>query len=397
MRKFILAVIFSIVSFIHSLASALTHEQVDWNAVPQIHSQAELVSHIRNCERNFQTDVPVIMMNGLKVDSNALFQDSTLNQDLFVHRMTYTIFSDGSKNSHVIYHFDYFPGAKVAHAYLNKNTKILSANEKLLYNLAVKIVEESKSQPTPLRRELFIHDAITAKATYYNDTEKMLNSKTTPRFVTAAGALIDGKANCQGYSDAFYMLGTMCGFQIGKVNGITHNLGKDSKSEGHMWNTIKFGGKTYFVDVTWDDDSFKFSKRLGYNSYIYFNAPEEIASYTHNWDKKAVRNLQVEPDDYYYFTTPEFKETDGEYFGFYARNSESALGRVAKRIAVDKKKLSWVMIPYEENFNGDKVLQRLVHEILPRRYQQRSGSYGMGYTQRGKYMHLFFDARSMKK
>ena len=396
MRKFILAVIFSIVSFIHSLASALTHEQVDWSDAPQIHSQAELVSHIRNCERNFQTDVPVIMMNGLKVDSNALFQDFTLNQDLFVHRMTYTIFSDGSKNSHVIYHFDYFPGAKVAHAYLNKNTKILSANERTLYNLAVKIVNQAKAQPTPLRMELFIHDAITSKATYYNDTQKMLRGKSTPRFVTAAGALIDGRANCQGYSDAFYMLGTMCGFKIGKVNGTTHNEGSSAKSEGHMWNTITLGSKLYFVDVTWDDDSFKFSKRLGYNSYIYFNAPAEIASATHVWDKSAFRNLQTAPDNNYFFTTPEFDATNGEYFGFYARNSEAALDSVAKRIAVENRKMSWVMMPYVENFDANQALQRLAREILPKKYNHRSGTYNMGYGRRGKYALLFFNAQSKK-
>lgn len=397
MRKIIFSIVFFLVSFIQNLASALAPNQIDWNAAPQIKTQAELIRYIKNCQRNFQADVPVVMVNGLKVDSNALFQDSTLNEDLFVNRMTYTIYSDGSKNSHVLYHFDYYPGAKVAYAYLNKNTKILSANEKILYNLAVKIVEESKAQPTTLRRELFIHDAITAKSTYYNNNEKMVKSKSTPRFVTAAGALIDGRANCQGYSDAFYMLGTMCGFQIGKINGTTHNVDKNSSSEGHMWNTIKLGGKTYFVDVTWNDDSFKFSKRLGYNSYIYFNAPAEIASATHIWDRNSVKNLQTEPDGYYYFTTPEFKETNGEYFGFYTRNSEAALGIVAKRIAVDKRKLSWVMVPYEENFNADNALKRLAREILPQRYQHRGGTYGMGYTRRGKYMHMFFDVRNMRR
>lgn len=396
MRKFILAIIFFVVGFIQNLASAITPQQVEWSAAPKIHSKAELVRYVRDCERNFQKDIPVILMNGLKVDHNALFQNSELNADLLANRMTYTILSDGSANSRVIYQLSYYPGAKVAHAYLSGNTKILSANEKALYNLAVKIVNEAMEQPTALRRELYIHDAITSRATYYNNTATMTKSKSTPRFVTAAGALIDKRANCQGYSDAFYMLGRMCGFEVSKVNGTTHNEGSNSKSEGHMWNTIRLGGKTYFVDVTWDDDSFKFSRRLGFNSYVYFNAPEEIARATHIWDKSAVRNLQAEPDKFYFFTTPEFAATSGEYFGFYAKNLETALDSVARRIAVEKKQMSWVMIPAVENFSADDALKRLAHEILPKNYHHRSGTYSMGFARRGKYQLIFINATARR-
>ncbi|MBO4401653.1 MAG: hypothetical protein J5809_07390 [Selenomonadaceae bacterium] len=397
MRKIIFAVVFFIVSFIQNLASAVAPNQIDWSAAPKVNSKAELINYVRNCQRNFQPDIPVILANGLKVDSEKLFTDSELNKDLLAYRMKCTIYSDGSPNSRALYQFNYYPGAKVAYAYLNSNTKILSANEKTLYNLAVKIVNEAKAQPTTLRMELYIHDAITSRATYYNDTQKMLNGKSVPRFVTATGALIDKRANCQGYSDAFYMLGRMCGFEVRKVNGTTHNEGSNSKSEGHMWNTIKLGGKTYFVDVTWDDDSFKFSKRLGYNSYIYFNAPAEIASATHAWDKNSFRNLQVEPDACYYFTTPEFAATNGDYFGFYVRNTATALDSVAKRIAVEGRKMSWVMTPYEENFSADNALKKLAREILPKNYNYRSGTYNMGFARRGKYQLLFFNVNSVRR
>lgn len=396
MRKIIFAVVFFIVSFIQNLASALAPNQIDWSAAPKVTTKAELASYIRKCQQNFQTDIAVILANGLKVDSEKLFADSELNKDLFAYRMKCTIYSDGSPNSRALYHFNYYPGAKVAYAYLNKNTGILSANEKTLYNLAVKIVNEVRAQPTILLKELYIHDAITSRATYYNDFQKMTNAKSVPRFVTATGALIDKRANCQGYSDAFYMLGRMCGFEVGKVNGKTHSE-SSSSSEGHMWNTIKLGGKIYFVDVTWDDDSFKFSKRLGYNSYIYFNAPAEIASATHVWDKNSYRNLQIEPDGYYYFTTPEFAATSGDYFGFYVHNTERALDSVAKRIAVEGRKMSWVMTPYDANFDADKSLKRLAREILPKNYNYRSGTYNMGFARRGKYQLLFFNVATVRR
>lgn len=398
MRRFIFAAVFFLVAFAQNLAFALNMNEVDWSGAPTVSSREELVKYILQCEENFQTEIPVIFAKGLNVNQNEFFANSNLNLGSIVYRVMFTTFSTNNQISRAFYQLEYYPGAKVAYAYRTNNPSILTGDEKKLYNLAVQIVNEAKIQPTALRRELFIHDAITSRATYYNDIKKMGNDKPMPRFVTAAGALIDGRANCQGYSDAFFMLGNMCGFNVGKISGVTHSDTDPAQSENHMWNTIKFdNGKTYFVDVTWNDDSFKFSKKLGYNSYIYFNAPTEVAAATHSWDGNLYWDLQTEPDDYYFFTTPEFDWTDGEYFGSYAPNANIALGDVAKRIAVHKKKLSWVMIPYDGNFNGNKVINKLARELLPQRYQYRRGTYTMGYAQRGKYMFLVFDVRSMKK
>lgn len=396
MRRFIFAAVFFLVTFAQNLAFAVNQSDFDWSGAPTVSSNEELIDYVLRCKKNFQTEIPVIFAKGTNIDPDA-FKNSGLNFDLSVYRGMYITFSVNNQISRVVYQLEYYPGAKVAYAYRTNNPSILTADEKKLYNLAVKIVNEAKTQPTALRRELFIHDAITSRSTYYNDTEKMRNNKSMPRFVTASGALIDGRANCQGYSDAFYMLGTMCGFNVGKIRGTIHSDTDSVQSEGHSWNTIKFdNGKTYFVDVTWDDDSFKFSKKLGYNSYIYFNAPAEITAATHSWDGNLYWDLQTEPDDYYFFTTPEFGWSDGEYFGFYASSDNIALNDVAKRIAVQKKKLSWVMIPYDESFDSKEILNKLAHKILPQMYNYRRGTYSLACMHLGKYMFMFFDVRSMK-
>ena len=397
MRKFFAIAAFVSAFLIQSVVIAAAANNINWNDAPKIGSRAELAAYLRNCVRNLQTNVPVIFTNELRSEDNEFFTSAYLNSDLLAYRIQCTVFKEGDKKSRALYQLEYYPGTKIVYAYRTNNPGILTADEKRLYNLATQIVNEAKMQPTALRRELFIHDAITSRATYYNDFKKMTNDKAMPRFVTAFGALLDGRANCQGYSDAFYMLGTMCGFDVGKINGVTHSDTNPAQSENHMWNTIRFdNGKTYFVDVTWNDDSFKFSKKLGYNSYIYFNAPAEVAASTHSWAQNLTANLQVAPDDYYFFTTPEFEWTDGEYFGSYAHNANVALGDVAKRIAVHHKKLSWVMIPHDGSFNGNKVINKLAREILPQRYNYRRGTYSMGYAQRGKYMFLVFDVRSMQ-
>ena len=64
--------------------------------------------------------------------------------------------------------------------------------------------------------------------------------------VSAAFALTHGWANCQGYSDAFYLLAGMAGFEVGFQNG--YNAGVL-----HAWNTVELGGQWYVVDVSTAD------------------------------------------------------------------------------------------------------------------------------------------------
>ena len=120
-----------------------------------------------------------------------------------------------------------------------------------------------------LQRELCIHDRIVGLVRYHTRDGR----ETMPRYTTALGVLLDGRANCQGYADAFYMLGRMCGLKVDFMAGT-------AAGGGHTWNAIELDGKSYVVDATWDDDSFGMNG-ASYTTYIYFNAPREIARATH--------------------------------------------------------------------------------------------------------------------
>ncbi len=78
----------------------------------------------------------------------------------------------------------------------------------------------------------------------------------------AFGALIDGKAVCQGYSEAFKLLCDAYGIPCVLVTGTgVTNTG----SEEHMWcKVLMDDGKWYNVDVTWDD------QKNGTIKYDYF-------------------------------------------------------------------------------------------------------------------------------
>ncbi|MGN0747721.1 MAG: hypothetical protein ACI4ML_13655 [Aristaeellaceae bacterium] len=61
--------------------------------------------------------------------------------------------------------------------------------------------------------------------------------------VDASGALVQGRANCQGVSDGMYLLGTMAGLDMGYQAGW-------NRHGPHLWNTVRVGGAWYALDVT---------------------------------------------------------------------------------------------------------------------------------------------------
>lgn len=79
-----------------------------------------------------------------------------------------------------------------------------------------------------------IHDYLALHVTY--------DYTFSPQAYTAYGALLEGKAVCQGYSGAFNLLCKAAGIEAFAVANRTH-----------MWNAVKTDGKIYYYDVTFDD------------------------------------------------------------------------------------------------------------------------------------------------
>lgn len=90
-------------------------------------------------------------------------------------------------------------------------------------------------------KALYLHDAIAARVTY-TDTANAHN---------AYGALVDGKAVCDGYAEAYQYLMNQKGIQTSKVVGMS--VAADGRQEAHAWNIVWIGGKCVYTDVTWDD------------------------------------------------------------------------------------------------------------------------------------------------
>ena len=94
------------------------------------------------------------------------------------------------------------------------------------------------------KKVLKIHDYICSKAKYeYNAVS---TPSKYPEAFSAYGALVKGKAVCQGYAAAFYRLCREVGLGVRTVTS-------DVNRGAHAWNIIELDTKYYFIDCTWDD------------------------------------------------------------------------------------------------------------------------------------------------
>ena len=100
------------------------------------------------------------------------------------------------------------------------------------------VLAEAEKCTTVYDRIKVIHDWI------INNTEYM--SYGAAYKSEADGAIVYGKALCEGYSKAFMYLAQAAGIPTICVNG-------RSGGTGHMWNMVNIDGQWYHIDVTWDD------------------------------------------------------------------------------------------------------------------------------------------------
>lgn len=119
---------------------------------------------------------------------------------------------------------------------------------------------------TEFEKELYLHNAISER-TMYVDTENAHN---------AYGALVKGKAVCDGYSEALQYLLHRVGIQSFIAIGSSKSP-STSEDVGHAWNIVRIDSEYYHVDVTWDDQGQKLY-------HAYFNLTDTEIVYDHEID-----------------------------------------------------------------------------------------------------------------
>lgn len=138
-----------------------------------------------------------------------------------------------------------------------------------LYDKVCEILEEIiRPNMSDYDKELAIHDYLVANCEYgYEDYSKADSFR-------SYGALLHGKAVCNGYAEAMALLLSCADVENAIMTG---SAGGDL----HAWNRVKIDGKWYQLDATWDDPV---PDRGDYVGHMYFNVTDDIMDDTHIWN-----------------------------------------------------------------------------------------------------------------
>ena len=176
-----------------------------------------------------------------------------------------------------------YPGTRIVNALRENDTLYLNHREREALSAALALAEACRRED-PLETALLIHDALCERIVYTDDDA-------TEEDDNAIGALLDGRANCDGYADAFYLTGTLAGLEIRYQHGNSRRKEADEsyRDVSHMWNLIRIDGSWRMVDVTWDDQEDR-------TVHTWFNIGADRARRTHVWDEKNSTPLLEKTD-----------------------------------------------------------------------------------------------------
>ena len=202
-KKFFIAVILAVFILSAQIAAA-----VDWNSVPRINSKAELATYIENGRRKGYDTFHFYTTNTSILPS--VWQNGYISKDEFVSiipchdlpkdNLLYGAIKD--KCMQLAFKIIEYPGTHVANAYKIGDTSKLTPEELQLYYTAVEIVSEVNKRSSELAKAKYIHDEICRIADYPDNKAEITHEN-------AIGALVYKKTDCEGYTDAFYMLGVV--------------------------------------------------------------------------------------------------------------------------------------------------------------------------------------------
>lgn len=125
----------------------------------------------------------------------------------------------------------------------------------------------AQAQGEEFHREWFLHDALCQLVTY---------DASAPNQHDAYGALVEGRAVCDGYAKAMALLLRMAGMEAGVAQGVMLETGAN-----HAWNLVKVEGSYTWLDVTNDDQP-------GLTTYFYYNLTDEWLARSHRLESTAL-------------------------------------------------------------------------------------------------------------
>lgn len=225
---------------------------------------------IKSGVENFESKIRL----GTEVDKNEIWMifnsyRSDHPEHFWLNPVTFslgTLYADGASESFIVPKYFFTKEQMSA-----ETEKINAAADELLKGITPSMPE--------FEREMLLHDRL-AKSITYDLNEKYAH--------TAYGALVNGRAVCDGYTQAFQYLLQRVGIQSFMVTGA-------GKGSNHAWNIVRIDGMYYNVDLTWDDQESE-------TFHAYFNLTDERIKEDHTFDTTVYRIPECNSTDANYFT-----------------------------------------------------------------------------------------------
>ena len=154
-------------------------------------------------------------------------------------------------------------------------------------------------------KELYFHDYLIKNCSYDNYAQSDGDYSNS---YTAYGALVEGRAVCEGYARAMQLLLNEAGIESFLVPGTAFN--QYGAMVNHMWNAVKINSQWYHLDATWDDPQSAGSSSTVWHTY--FNLSDEEILRDHSYEVQT--DCTTTSANYYKKNNLHFSSFNSSYF-----------------------------------------------------------------------------------
>lgn len=183
-----------------------------------------------------------------------------------------------------------------------KPQDVLREEKRMLYDAAQIWCQETTGESNAVR-VLLAHDLLCRCCRYADDSQNTHS---------AAGALLEHSAACDGYAEAFALLMEYAEIPVMIVTG--QAAAPDGKTEDHAWNMVRLSDCWYHIDCTWDD-----TDPDTVPAHTYFLCDDDAFRLTHKWDDKKYPPAQGGGYRYEVIVSEmadQIRKDRGEYAGY---------------------------------------------------------------------------------
>lgn len=240
---------------------------------------------------------------------------------------SYRFVNAGMKRTITITNMSLYPGCEILRSIAAGTEEKLSSTLKKALAEARSIADACRTED-PLETAKNIQSVLCSRVRYAYMTNRS-NAD------TAIGALLNGTADCDGYADAFYLVGNLAGLEVRYHQGTSSSydsVNNKLDTGSHMWNLLKLDGTWRVVDVCWADGEDGID-------YTWFNIGRDRASRSRTWQEDLSVPLLETTD---LSTRPETE--------YSVTNRESLKAAIQK--ALEKEQASFTIIFDSDNYSS---------------------------------------------